>query len=178
MWCTTLSLIDLIALLLIFIKDVELSCWRITLFLYIYLGIKAKTEKSRTIDTVCRIYRSYSVFAGKTRIGNRKKIGTGSKSGRGYFQPYWRISYIHRKIPKVFSEFVQTKLSIQPMAHCPLGHPPTPRVQRPTVHLHHRTLIPTRLPSPQTKVYIFVLSTNPGLHRKRNFSTEIFPKLI
>ena len=59
------------------------------------------------------------------------------------------------------------------MAHCPLGHPPTPRVQRPTVHLHHRTLIPTRLPSPQTKVYNFVLSTNPGLHWKRNFSTEI-----
>ena len=70
----------------------------------------------------------------KNRNRNREKTET--KSERGYFRPYSQISYIHRKISAVFVEFVHTKLSIRPTAYCPLGHPPTPRVQRPTAHLH------------------------------------------
>ena len=41
MWCTILSLIDLIVLFLIFVKDVEFPRWSIMLYLFIYLPVVA-----------------------------------------------------------------------------------------------------------------------------------------
>ena len=62
MWCTILSLIDLIVLFLIFVKDVKLPCWSITLYLFIYLSVVASVLYS-FLGLCCRnfLFRHFIV---------------------------------------------------------------------------------------------------------------------